>query len=357
MNRITRIGVLLLLSLCGGLMTRPLQAAQSRAMTYECRGAAADSAEGRRKAEAWVQEKLQAFRPTAEQALRLKSLELQAEQVKLAFGSISSTCKQYLAGKITQTDADLSLSGYEQAINNFLHDIGDEVKLMAARGQVADMGAIRSTLTQIGATGRQAALLGEDALAEKSRQILVDSLVSFSKTFVENSCWNQVFDDQLPLSIHRQNEILGTGIDVTPCAKRYFTAFSEMLKFESCTIRGVGEWRVLLLNGGLMIGRGGIGKGEMRNERDNATGDYKVDWGMNGVTYTASGKMELERRDNGPGVMATYTLGGDMFFRLTQGKDNIRRLEKLMGQETKPVNAPINAAVQVREKPCRELDP
>jgi hypothetical protein len=128
---------------------------------------------------------------------------------------------------------------------DFLHDLGNQALSVAAKGQVSDMNAIRSTMTDIGAVGRQAALLGEDALAEESRKKMVDALVSFSKTFVEQSCWDQSFDDELPYSIQRQNEMLGTGIDVIPCAQRRFNAQSGILTFESCTVRRVGDWRVL----------------------------------------------------------------------------------------------------------------
>lgn len=349
-------GPFLMLGLCLGLAAQQAHAAQSQAMSFECRRVAANTAESRRRADAWVQEELQAFMPSNEQALRLKSLELQAEQVKLAFTSISSTCAQHLAGTITRDDADLWLSGFEQTISNFLHDIGNEVRLMAARGQVSDIDSIRSTLTQIGATGRQAALLGEDSLADKSRQTLVDSLVAFSSTFVDSSCWTQKFDDELPFSIQRQNEILGTGIDVMPCAKRYFTVDFPPLKFESCTIRGVGDWRVLFMPGPMM-GDGGIGDGSMENQRDHAAGDYQVVWGNNGVEYTTSGKMELHRQDNGPGAIATYKFTGDMFYRLTKGKQKISKLEELMGMKVKPVRQPIDMDAKVRDHPCRELDP
>lgn len=330
-------------------------AQRSRAMSYECRNAFPNSPANRQKADQWVQDKLKAFVPTPEQALRMRSLELQAEQVKLAFYGISSTCEQYLAGKVTKDDADLTLSGFEQTINDFLHDVSNEALLLAAKGQVSDMNAIRSTLTDIGGVGRQAALLGEDDLAEQSHQKLVKALVSFSSTFVEQTCWDQSFDDDLPYSIQRQNEILGTGIDVLPCAQRRFTARPGVLTFESCTVRGVGDWRVRW-NMAAPGTTGGQGSGELKPDKDRAKGDYAVDWGANGVEYRAKGKMELARRDNGPGVKATYTLSGDTDIRLTKGKELIRMLEKLMNQETKPGKSSFNVEAQVSEKPCRSLE-
>lgn len=323
-------------------------------MATECRNADANTVANMRKAEQWVNDKLKAFLPTSERALRMKSLEAQAEQVKLAFGSINSTCEQYRNGKMLRVDADRSLSGFEQTIANFIHDLGNDVMLLGARGQVSDMEAIRSTLTEIGGVGRQAALLGEDALAETSRQQMVRTLVSFSQTFVENTCWDQEFDDDLPFGLHHQNEVLGTGIDVTPCAQRRFTVQAQTLTFESCTVRGVGDWRVRWIT--VPGTNGGVGSGKLEAEKGVAKGDYKVVWGANGVEYTAHGKMELARRDNGEGAKATYTLSGDTDIRLTKGKDQIKMFEKLMKQETKPAKGSFNEEALVSDKPCKSLD-
>jgi hypothetical protein len=224
-----------------------LHAQRSRAMAQDCRAASGNTPASRQRAEQWVQERLKAFVPAREQALRMRSLELQAEQVKLAFYGISSTCEQYLAGKIERTDAALSLSGFEQTIANFLHDVGNEALVVASRGQVSDMGAIRKTLTDIGATGRQAALLGEDDLAEQSRKRLVEALASFSRAFVDEACYSQSFDPRIAMGLAHQNELLGTGIDVTPCANRKFTAEGTgadiTWRFTHCG-RGIGDWKI-----------------------------------------------------------------------------------------------------------------
>jgi hypothetical protein len=346
-----------LVTLCASIVVaviQPAHAQRSQAMSFECRRVQTN----RQKADQWVQQKLKAFLPTPEHTLRMRSLERQAAQVNLAFYGIRSTCEQYLAGKITKNDADLTLSGFEQTIKDFLHDIGNEALLLAAKGQVSDIDAIRSTLTDIGAVGRQAALLGDDALAEQSYKKLVNALVSFSSTFVEHSCWDQSFDDELPYSIQRQNELLGTGIDVLPCAKRRFTAGVGTLTFESCTVRGVGDWRVRWMRSNLAVpgSTGGQGSGELKPDKDRAKGDYKVDWGANGVEYRASGKMELARRDSGPGRKATYTLSGDTDIRLTQGKELISMFEKLMKQETKPGKSSFNVEPSVSDKPCKSLE-
>jgi hypothetical protein len=225
----------------------PAHAQRSRAMSQDCQAAGADTPANRQRSDQWVRDRLQAFVPTREQALRMRSLELQAEQVRLAFYGIGSTCRQYREGSLPQADADRSLSGFEQTIANFLHDLGNETVVLAARGQVADMGSLRETMTTIGATGRQAALMGDDELAEQSRKQLVDALVAFSRTFVDEACYSQSFDPRIAMGLARQNELLGTGIDVTPCANRKFTADGRggdiLWRFIHCG-RGTGDWKI-----------------------------------------------------------------------------------------------------------------
>jgi hypothetical protein len=345
----------LALALALAAATAPSAHAQrSYAMRFECRTAESNTPASRRRAEEWVRDKLKAFVPSPEQALRMRTLELEAEQVKLAFYGISTTCEQFLRGTMPRNDADNSLHGFEQTIANFLHDVSSETVVVADRAQVADLGAIRKSLTEIGGIGRQAALLGEEALAEEARKQMVQTLVRFSQAFVERTCWDQVFDDQLPLNVHRQNEVMGTDIDVRPCAQRRFTAVVPPLTFESCTIRGVGEWRVLwdMTAPGAT---GGTGSGELEQERDAAKGDYKVEWGANGAEYRASGDLELARHDNHPGNKATYTLSGEMDIRLTKGEEMVRMMARLMNQKVGGKRQ-FRVEPEVSEKPCRSLD-
>jgi hypothetical protein len=324
-----------------------------RALPY---GAPADAHASGQFAERWVRERLGAFVPTPEQALRMRSLELQAGQVQLAFYSIARACQEYLSGAVAANVADLSLAGYEQAIANFLHDVGNDARVLAAAGQVSDMDAIRRTLTDLGAAGRQAALMGEDSLAERAREEMVNALVSFSSTFVNQTCWDQSFDDELPYSLERQNQLLGTGIDVLPCARRRFTALAGSLMFESCSVRGVGEWRVRSGLAGLPMLQGGVGSGEMKPDGSHATGTYAVDWGANGVEYRTSGNMSLDRQDNGPGVPATYSFSANAEVRVTRGRVMVAQLERLMGVRAGGGTGTFTIQTRVSERPCRSLD-
>jgi hypothetical protein len=329
-------------------------AQRSYAMRFECRTAEPESPDGRRRAEEWVRDKLKGFVPSPEQALRMRTLEGEAEQVKLAFYGISTTCTQYLHGQMAQEQADLSLSGFEQTIADFLHDVGSDVVALADRAQVTDLEVIRKALTDLGNTGRQNALLGEEALADQARKQMVEALVHFSGSFVDRTCWDQVFDDQLPFNFDRQNQIMGTGIDVRPCAQRRFRAVVPPLVFESCTIRGVGDWRVRweMTAPGTT---GGTGSGKLEDSRDGARGDYEVKWGANGAEYRASGDLKLVRHDNGPGNKATYTLSGKMDVKLTKGDEMVKMMAKLMKQQPGGKGT-FSVEPEVSEKPCRSLE-
>ena len=332
----------------------PAAAQKSQAMRFECRAAELNTAAARRRAEQWVHAKLKAFYPSPEQALRMLRLQEDVAQVQLAFGSIGSTCEQYRVDKIPRDVADESLSGYEQTIQNFLHELDNEMKVISAMAQVADMDRLRDHVTQTGGIGRQAALMGNDDLAEASRKQMVGTLVRFSDAFVNKACWDQVFDDELPFSLHRQNEILGTGIDVRPCAQRRFRAVVPPLTFESCTVRGVGEWLVTW-DMSAPGATGGKGSGELEAERDGAKGDYKVEWGANGAAYRASGDLDLTRQDNGVGRKPTYTLAGEMDIKLTKGEEMVKMMAKLMNQKVGGRRT-FRVEPEVSDKPCKALE-
>ena len=327
------------------LAAASLQAQQSHAMSVDCRGASANTPETRQRAEQWVQERLKAFVPSPDQALRMQSLTRQAEQVKLAFHGISSTCGQYLAGTIERDVADRSLHGFEQTIANFIHDVGNDATVLAARGQVADMGAIRQVLTDLGATGRQAALMGDEPLAEEARKKLVDALVSFSRTFVDGACYDQTFDPRIAMGLHRQNEILGTGIDVTPCAKRLFTADGTgadiVWRFRHCGY-GVGEWKIK--TSGPLLGSG------VATVADDRTGPWQIDENTSegDVLVQYKGDITIEQKpvENEPDLLVPDRL-------------NLVVTEGTVTAEGKVFHRGLSMpgltfAVKKSDKPCRE---
>jgi hypothetical protein len=326
------------------------QQSESRTMANECSTATKSNKTNRAHGEAWVQEKLKAFLPANDQSLRMTKLLEQAEQTALALTMINLTCEQFLTGKTDRETADRSLAGYEKTIDNFMHDVGNEISALSARGQVSDMGRIRQSLAQIGAAGRQAALVGLDEEAEKARATMIQSLTTWSTTFVESTCWDQAFSDELPFAVTRQHQILGTGIDVTPCAQRRFRAQLGSYTFESCSIHGIGEWRV---RWNIPMGTEQGGGGALAQERDAATGKYSSSWAMMGAEYTASGPFALTRKNYGEGKKPTYTLSGELNVQLSKG--NVVALSQLTG--TKPGGKnDFKVDVQVSDKPCKSLN-
>jgi hypothetical protein len=349
LRRALRVALALALAPSG-----PALAQSSYAMRFECRTAELDSPASRRRAEEWVRDRLRAFIPSPELSLTMGRLELEAQQVMLAFYSINRTCTEYLHGQVAEKEADLRLSGFEQSILNFLHDVSDNVLPIAYRAQVTDLEAIRQALTEIGSTGLQAAKIGEQELAELARKQMIEAVVKFSSSFVERTCWDQAFDDELPFNLSRQNDLLGTGIDVRPCAQRRFRAAVSPLTFESCTIRGVGDWRVRWTMS-VPGATGGTGSGELKQERFDASGDYEVEWGANGAEYRASGDLRLFRRNTGPGAKASYSLSGDMDIKLTKGDEMVKMMAKLMKKQPGG-KSNFKVEPEVSEKPCRSLD-
>ncbi len=232
--------------------------------------------------------------------------------MKLAFYGISATCEQYVARKLAQDDADRALSGFEQTIVDFLRDVGNDAIAVAGRGQVADLDRIRKTMTDIGSAGRQAALLGDDELADQAWQKMVDAVVSFSRTFAE-ACFAQTFDPRIAMAIERQNELLGTGIDVTPCANRKFSADGTgadiTWHFTHCGRGGVGEWKIS--TDGPLRGKG--------------TGAVAPD--LKGTWFVDEDNPERD-------VKVTYAGSLSLTMKPTQGPDDLPVIDRLFVQAT-----------------------
>ena len=63
---------------------------------------------------------------------------------------------------------------------------------------------------------------------------------------LQTKCYGQSFDRRIALGLERQNEMLDTGIDVTPCAYREYTAEFDgplVYQFKHCGL-GTGEWKI-----------------------------------------------------------------------------------------------------------------
>jgi len=160
-------------------VSRPAAAWRSNAMSIRC-NLPEDTAEQRRHDQRWLNE-ITAFLPeTTSDSLRITSLTEESQQVLLALRSIRSTCSDYRAGKTSPADADNWLSGFEQTVRDFVHDRGNDALVKAGAGQVSSMDSIREALTKVAGVGRQAALLGEDAIADEARDALNNTLKTFN---------------------------------------------------------------------------------------------------------------------------------------------------------------------------------
>ncbi len=118
--------------------------------------------------DAWIDAKLKPFQPVdGKPAFTVVSGEVQA-QVALALQEIRSVCALYRAGKMSESDADNTLSGHEQTIRDFLDHLEHEARARASLGRVEDLDAISAAMTDVGNVGRQTALMGAEPLAQRA---------------------------------------------------------------------------------------------------------------------------------------------------------------------------------------------
>ena len=322
-------------------------------------GIAADpTVDNIRRAEQWVAAALKAFLPApGAPSLRLESLRELEAQTDLAFAEIMFECRGYRAGTTPRDYADEHLLAAEEQIAYFQHSLSNEVVPMASQGQVSDLPAIRKVLRGVATQGRQDALFGLDSLADEARKIMVKALVEFSSTFTDK-CYDQSFDADIALSIERQNEVEGTGINVQECAKRKFAVRPYVLYlFESCSLHGFGDWRTTW-----DLGQSKTVSPTVMEMQDffHGKGDFKVDWGQNGVMYRTLGDMHLTRKDErdttGNLLSRSYALAGTMTIGLISGGDKIARILQLTPAKKLGGTAQFNADVQYSEKPCKSVD-
>ena len=345
----------------------PLAAQRSLAMQTDppCSAADANTPENRAAADAWVRDQLKAFLPEPGQSLRMRRLEELAQQAELAKGQIMMTCEQYRNGKIDFETADRALAGFEQMLADFNHELANEGMVLAAGGQVAQIDAIRKNLSTTGAIGRQAALLGLNELADEAWRTMVRTLTNFSTAFLQ-TCWTQRFADELPLGLNGQHQILGLDIDVMPCANRRFKGESTSYTFESCSFRGVGDWRVRWAPDQGLVAPKGEGSGTI--QLPSASGPFKVEWRHRDLRSVTEGTMKMRRTETrdaeGNLLSAKYYLSTDVTVSHS-GKNQIKVDSKGLGGLMAQLNAeargggsgsPPEMELLVSDLPCRSLD-
>jgi hypothetical protein len=152
------------------------------------------------------------------------------------------------------SDAAARIARYEQLILEEYRQIArlaalrvQDATTIASAGQVKDVPRLQGLLTTVLEASRFNALSGNEAEAEKQYQGAVGAFRTFSAAF-STACYGQSFDARLAQGLQRQNELPGTGIDVTPCAYREFTAESKggdiVWHFTHCGL-GIGLWKIV----------------------------------------------------------------------------------------------------------------
>lgn len=186
-----------------------------------------------------------AFGPSSNnKALRTSALEMQ-EQVRLAFYAIDSTRAQMAAGMLSEDVGNRAIDGFETTIRNYVQDHSNDALIKASLGQAADIPAIARVLSGVVSVARQDSLMGREALAQQAQAQLTRVLTTFSQKF-SDTCQQQSFPVEVALGLQRQNDMMGTGISLSHCAYRKYSADISsqgvQYHFEACTAFGEGEW-------------------------------------------------------------------------------------------------------------------
>ena len=169
---------------------------------------------------------------------------------------------------------------------------GDALQVAKA-GKASDIDDLRKDITVVVEAARVGQLMG-DASAEDQQRKLVEIVETFSKKFSE-TCEQQSFDPLIALGLHRQNALLGTGVEVDHCANRVFEApiatGSELVRWRHCGL-GVGTWKMKAE--GLDVGEGEAGLDE------RGKGDFESHWTKIGTVkadVTYNGTVEMKRTE------------------------------------------------------------
>lgn len=191
-----------------------------------------------------------------EKALRTSELAMR-EQVRLAFYGIDATRLEVQRGRISAEEGEATIGSFQQTLRNFVHDHSNDALVAASAGQASDIPAIATLLGALLGVARQDALMGRDEVAVEAQGKMMNVLRTFSERFAA-TCDQQIFPAEVALGLARQNELLGTGIDVTHCARRRLSAtITHRLvryRWENCSIDGGGKWTITLA--GFLSGEG-----------------------------------------------------------------------------------------------------
>lgn len=229
-------------------------------------------------------------------ALRTSQLE-QEEQVRLAFYGMDATRAEIEAGRLSEGEGNFIIDGHERVIRNYIHDKTNEAMVMAAGGQVSSIPAVRKSLSGLLSIARQDALMGHEELAQRAQAQMTQVLTTFSQQFA-NTCEQQSFPVEVAVELERQNELMGTGISLTHCMNRKYSADLSSqgidYHFETCSgLAGGGAWELKI--SGLAVGVGSVEEGSLYWGASSWTADVTWHDSSSGFIGSAAGSLKFTK--------------------------------------------------------------
>lgn len=267
----------------------PANASMSRAMYAQCLTIPDYHPGDLWKDEVAVDARMKGFLPEAgEPSLRMVALVSEKSTILLLIQNIRSICRDYRAGKVEESDADLWLYNAETAIRKFQDELAKEALDQAAGGDVTKLKSISLLLTDLISTSRQDALIGEQDLSMAAWHSALEIFRTFYEAFV-TTCVNQSFDSDIALALERQRSMLGMGGEDTDlhCAYRYSEAKwavgDETITWKTCGL-AEGKWKLAM--SGLCHGDG--------------TGEIDSNWsGEYTAHYSSDGPLGSDQKESG----------------------------------------------------------
>ncbi len=171
----------------------------------------------------------------------LRTSEIQAQNLVInAFFGIDATMREVEAGRLSKKQGDEDIETYIKHIRGYIDSQSKDAMVIAVGGQVSDLLAMNKPLGGLLSVARQDAFIGREEVALKAQQYAIEVLTTFSQKFAE-TCEQQSFPVEIALELQRQNELMGTGVSVTHCANRKYTAdFNDLgLKYHLETCSGI----------------------------------------------------------------------------------------------------------------------
>ncbi|MGH7721068.1 MAG: hypothetical protein ACREON_19750 [Gemmatimonadaceae bacterium] len=197
-------------------------------------------------------------------------------------------------------DTQATIDRYDQDIKDVLRQIVrlssqrvTDALAVAKAGKASDIEALRKDIAVVVEAARIGQLLGDPSADEQQRK-LVEVVKTFSQKFAE-TCEQQSFNPLIAMGLKRQNELLGTGVDVDHCAFRLFEASirtgQQNTRWRHCGL-GVGRW--LMKAEGLDVGKG---EAELDDNGQGAFTSHYTKVGTVSADVTHTGTLRMKRTE------------------------------------------------------------